>query len=310
LPVTLVRATRGKRVRAEPIAALYEQGRVHHVGAFQALEDQMCAFTPDAILAKSPDRVDALVWALTELSGRGGAVFSFSAARNGAAGAPAKGDVPSAVLGVRLGIEGDALAVLRWGRHSPVVHLVEEWTGPRESAAALAGRLRETIAKHGTRVIVVDPGEAGRALVDELRARHRLPLVVAEPGERLAAIELLNDTMRAGNFLAPPDGLFARDSRALEWDRSRAKPEIVGSSAIVDAVIAAFPRVAAWAVKPRPATAEEERARFADALVKARTPPTPEELNASARAEMGEYDRELQRERRRAERDSRFLWRW
>jgi phage terminase large subunit-like protein len=63
-----VHASRGKLTRAEPVAALYEQGRVHHVGAFPALEDQMCAFTggPMSHMA-SPDRVDALVWALTEL---------------------------------------------------------------------------------------------------------------------------------------------------------------------------------------------------------------------------------------------------
>lgn len=60
-----VRASRGKRARAEPVAALYEQGRVHHVGAFPDLEDQMCSFEGDG--AKSPDRLDALVWALTDL---------------------------------------------------------------------------------------------------------------------------------------------------------------------------------------------------------------------------------------------------
>jgi phage terminase large subunit-like protein len=62
-----VRASRGKVTRAEPIAALYEQGRVHHIGSLPQLEDQMCAFVPDA-LTESPDRVDALVWALSELS--------------------------------------------------------------------------------------------------------------------------------------------------------------------------------------------------------------------------------------------------
>jgi len=64
-PVTKVHATRGKRVRAEPISALYEQYRVHHVGAFPQLEDQMVMWTPES--AESPDRLDALVWALTEL---------------------------------------------------------------------------------------------------------------------------------------------------------------------------------------------------------------------------------------------------
>ncbi len=62
-----VHASRGKMVRAEPIAALYEQGRVHHVGCFPQLEDQMCVFTPEGIEDVSPDRVDALVWLLTEL---------------------------------------------------------------------------------------------------------------------------------------------------------------------------------------------------------------------------------------------------
>jgi phage terminase large subunit-like protein len=61
-----VHASRGKRTRAEPVAALYEQKRVHHVGPLQGLEDQMCAYVPDDYDG-SPDRVDALVWALTEL---------------------------------------------------------------------------------------------------------------------------------------------------------------------------------------------------------------------------------------------------
>ena len=62
-----VRASRGKIIRAEPIAALYEQGRVHHVGTFGKLEDQMCDYDP-VHSDKSPDRMDALVWALTQLS--------------------------------------------------------------------------------------------------------------------------------------------------------------------------------------------------------------------------------------------------
>ncbi|SDY71556.1 DNA-packaging protein [Thermoactinomyces sp. DSM 45892] len=60
-----VHASRGKYIRAEPVAALYEQGRVHHVGSLGTLEDQMCTWSPHHM--KSPDRMDALVWALTEL---------------------------------------------------------------------------------------------------------------------------------------------------------------------------------------------------------------------------------------------------
>ncbi|MBP5531122.1 MAG: DNA-packaging protein, partial [Lentisphaeria bacterium] len=65
-----VRATRGKILRAEPVVALYEKGRVHHVGRFADLEDQMTGYSPQ-FSAKSPDRMDALVWAITELM-RGG----------------------------------------------------------------------------------------------------------------------------------------------------------------------------------------------------------------------------------------------
>lgn len=66
VPFRAVRASRGKAVRAEPVAAMYEQGRIHHVGQFTTLEDQLCEFVP-GVTDKSPDRMDALVWAVTEL---------------------------------------------------------------------------------------------------------------------------------------------------------------------------------------------------------------------------------------------------
>ena len=66
-----VHASRGKVVRAEPVSSLYEQGRVSHVGHaenFAQLEDQACSMSPEGFIGEgSPDRVDALVWALTEL---------------------------------------------------------------------------------------------------------------------------------------------------------------------------------------------------------------------------------------------------
>jgi len=70
LPVRLVHASRGKVARAEPVAALYEAGRVYHVGAFPRLEDEMCGLLIGGQYegsGRSPDRADALVWALTEL---------------------------------------------------------------------------------------------------------------------------------------------------------------------------------------------------------------------------------------------------
>jgi phage terminase large subunit-like protein len=65
VPVKLVHASRGKQTRAEPVAALYEQGKIHHVGYLSDLEDQLCSWVPHE--GPSPDRLDAVVWALTEL---------------------------------------------------------------------------------------------------------------------------------------------------------------------------------------------------------------------------------------------------
>ena len=65
LPVTTVHATKGKWTRAEPVSALYEQGKVRHVGSFPKLEDQMCSWLPGE---DSPDRLDAMVWAVTNLA--------------------------------------------------------------------------------------------------------------------------------------------------------------------------------------------------------------------------------------------------
>ncbi|MBX9664813.1 MAG: terminase family protein [Novosphingobium sp.] len=70
LPLRLVHATRGKAARAEPVAALYETGRVRHAGMFARLEDELCGLLPGGTYqgpGRSPDRADACVWALTEL---------------------------------------------------------------------------------------------------------------------------------------------------------------------------------------------------------------------------------------------------
>jgi len=69
VPVKKVRANKGKWLRAEPVSALYEQGKVDHLGNFEQLEDQMCSYVQDIDRKNdgSPDRLDALVWAATEL---------------------------------------------------------------------------------------------------------------------------------------------------------------------------------------------------------------------------------------------------
>jgi phage terminase large subunit-like protein len=73
VPVKAVHATRGKWLRAEPVAAMYAQGRVKHAAPLPELEDQMCDFGQTGLSnGRSPDRLDALVWAVIELTARGG----------------------------------------------------------------------------------------------------------------------------------------------------------------------------------------------------------------------------------------------
>lgn len=79
LPLKGVHASRGKVTRAEPISTLYEQGRVHHVGEFPELEDEMCQWEPGM---PSPNRMDALVWAITELHGSSGIASAHTTARD------------------------------------------------------------------------------------------------------------------------------------------------------------------------------------------------------------------------------------
>jgi Na+/H+-translocating membrane pyrophosphatase len=75
IPVTLVNASRGKQIRAEPVAALYEQKRVFHAGIFEALEDELTTWTPTH--RRSPNRLDALVWAISALMTNQSAGLSF-----------------------------------------------------------------------------------------------------------------------------------------------------------------------------------------------------------------------------------------
>ena len=65
VPVKIVVASRSKRVRAEPISAKYEQKKIFHIRPFPELEEQMCTWTPES--EGSPDRMDALVWGMTDL---------------------------------------------------------------------------------------------------------------------------------------------------------------------------------------------------------------------------------------------------
>ena len=76
IPYRAIRSSKGKMLRAEPVSSLYEQGKVHHVGFFKDLEEQMCQYTGNSV--SSPDRLDALVFGVTSLQSSGKAIFRIS----------------------------------------------------------------------------------------------------------------------------------------------------------------------------------------------------------------------------------------
>jgi Terminase RNaseH-like domain len=69
VPPRIVRASKGKLIRAQPVSMLAEQGRLHHIGTFQKLEDQLCMMTPEQDRLRHDDRADAMIWAISELRG-------------------------------------------------------------------------------------------------------------------------------------------------------------------------------------------------------------------------------------------------
>jgi hypothetical protein len=146
IPYRAVHAARGKAIRAEPVSALYEQGVVHHVGAFARLEDQLCAFTPDFDAqgaGYSPDRLDALVWALSELMVHEGMPVVATADRDLTCEPIAlPADWPRVFA---LALSRERVGVV-WGAHSrqeDTLYLYAEYAAPRSDLAVHAAAIRD-----------------------------------------------------------------------------------------------------------------------------------------------------------------------
>ena len=177
LPVSLVHASRGKQARAEPVAALYEQGKVSHVGVFAELEDQMATWEPLSGMP-SPDRLDALVWGLTELAiGGGPRVFTAS-------------ESDFVVAGVRIASSWRRVVAVdadrsrftaiwgAWDRTNDVVYLYDEYTNAEGSLPVLA----QAIKKRGPWIpSLIDMEARGRSKAEGIALVNRLLDLEVEP---------------------------------------------------------------------------------------------------------------------------------
>lgn len=169
------------------------------------------------------------------------------------------------VIGVDLGYnDADAMAVIGWNpayHHagsppsSSETYLVEEYSREKQGITELAQDLDRLVKKYNPVAVVVDAGGLGKKIVEELRKRYGLPVKPADKARKFEYIELLNDALRNGLFLAKADGLFAQDAMLVEYDKAKhSGDKYVISDAyhsdIADAVLYAFRESLHWISEP------------------------------------------------------------
>ena len=161
-------------------------------------------------------------------------------------------------IGIDLGFnDADAIAVLTWNDQDKRTWLVEEYVQPKSDVTTLAEqalRMYDRFGHDRVLAMVVDAGGIGKKVTEELSARYKLPVQPAQKPEKQTYIELLNDAMRTGKFLARASSRFAQDCLRVEWDRDRSTPErrVVSDrfhSDITDAVLYAYRESIAWISK-------------------------------------------------------------
>lgn len=174
IPYTAIHATRGKVMRSEPVSALYEQGKVHHVGSFGSLEDQMCAFTPDfdrSTAGYSPDRLDALVWALSELMVHDGAPAIPAEERDFVCEPIEIGETWPRVFAVDVSIDRVAALWAAVDKQNDTVYLTAEYAATRADFAVHAAAVR---SRSKWIPGVIAPRAHGRAIAEGAALVERL----------------------------------------------------------------------------------------------------------------------------------------
>jgi hypothetical protein len=121
----------------------------------------------------------------------------------------------------------------------------------KQGVTELATQLDRLVKQYNPVALVMDAGGLGKKIVEELKRRYGLPVKAAEKSRKFEYIELLNDALRTGQFLAKSQGLFAQDTRLIEWDKAKNSNErLVISEAyhsdIADAVLYAFRESLHW----------------------------------------------------------------
>jgi len=171
------------------------------------------------------------------------------------------------ILGIDIGYrDADALAVLAWSDSTPTVYLVEELITAKQGLTELADQIKALDKKYGISNMVIDAGGLGKKLAEELRRQYLIPVQDADKVRKQENVELLNDALRTGRFMAKSASRFAKDSYLVQIDWERTTPNKVvikktPHSDIIDSVLYAFKVSPAWnytkpTVKPKYGTKE------------------------------------------------------
>lgn len=150
------------------------------------------------------------------------------------------------ILGIDLGFnDADALAVLAWSYDSPVTYLVHEVITPKQGLTELVQQIKEVQKDYNISKMVIDEGGLGKKLAEEMRRRHALPVEAADKSRKQETVAFLNDALRTGKFKAKSASKFVQDTKLVEIDKDKSRPDKIAvsdkyHSDIIDAVLYAF----------------------------------------------------------------------
>ncbi len=150
------------------------------------------------------------------------------------------------LMGVDIGFnDADAIAVVAWSETTPIIYLVEEKIQNKQGITELAEQIKDMQKKYNVSKIIIDEGGLGKKAAEEIRRRHGIPVEPADKARKQENVELLNDCLRTGKFMAKADSRFAKDSYLVQvdWDKSTPNRIVIKKkphSDIIDAVLYAF----------------------------------------------------------------------
>lgn len=157
------------------------------------------------------------------------------------------------IMGIDLGFnDADAIAILAWSPDSPVTYIVDELVTAKQGLTELVGQIQDLQKRYNVYKMVIDEGGLGKKLAEEMRRQHKLPVQPADKARKQENAAFLNDALRTGRFKAKTDSKFAQDSRLVEIDKDKSRPDKIAisdkyHSDILDAVLYAFKESPAYA---------------------------------------------------------------